>query len=357
MGLGTNQTGVVVADKWIGEIWQDEAVATYMAKTVMRNLVEVFQHAKGKGDTIHRPKPGRSKASAKVVNTQVNLLADTAGEIVITINKHFEYSKLYENIADMLALNGMRRFYTRDAGYALAKQVDAELHKIGAGFQGGVISGATSLYEKGVIGGDGVTNFSGSANTNTGNGSALTDAGLRAAIQLLEDADVNSAECALVVPPTVMKTLRGIARFTEQAFVGDVGNANTIRTGRVGNLYGVEVYGSSVCPWIHVNSVTGTQSVRIIGDDTIIPSAAPTGASFVDDFGLTVDWNTSTPTDTKYRACLLFHPDSMVLAEAQSVKTRTQEKLEYLGHLVVSDCIFGTAELRDNAGVALIVPA
>lgn len=48
MGLGTNQTGVVVADKWIGEIWQDEAVATYMAKTVMRNLVEVFQHEKTK---------------------------------------------------------------------------------------------------------------------------------------------------------------------------------------------------------------------------------------------------------------------------------------------------------------------
>lgn len=346
MGLGTNQTGVVVADKWIGEIWQDEAIATYEAKTVMRNLVEVFQHQKHKGDVIHRPNPGRGEASAKAVNTQVTLIADTANEITISINKHYEYSKMYEDIADLLALDGMRRFYTKDAGYALAKRIDAELHKLGASAQGGTVS-AAALYEKGVIGGDGSTLFSGAANTNTGNGTALTDAGLRQAMQTLEDSDVNTAECGLVVPPTVIRTLRGISRFTEQAFIGD---GKTIRTGRIGNLYGVEVYASSLCPWIHVNSVTGTQSGTF-------SSTAPTGASYTDDFALTVDWNTSSPTDTKYRACLLVHPDAMVLAEAQSIRTQQQYKQEYLGYLVTSDCIFGTAELRDYGSIPIIVPA
>ena len=346
MGLGTNQTGVVVADKWIGEIWQDEAIATYEAKTVMRNLVEVFQHQKHKGDVIHRPNPGRGEASAKAVNTQVTLIADTANEITISINKHYEYSKMYEDIADLLALDGMRRFYTKDAGYALARRIDAELHKLGASAQGGTVS-AAALYEKGVIGGDGSTLFSGAANTNTGNGTALTDAGLRQAMQTLEDSDVNTAECGLVVPPTVIKTLRGISRFTEQAFIGD---GKTIRTGRIGNLYGVEVYASSLCPWIHVNSVTGTQSGTF-------SSTAPTGASYTDDFALTVDWNTSSPTDTKYRACLLVHPDAMVLAEAQSIRTQQQYKQEYLGYLVTSDCIFGTAELRDYGSLPIIVPA
>lgn len=344
MGLGTNHTTVTNADKWIPQMWQDEAIATYQAKTVMRNLVEVMQHQKNKGDTIIRPNPGRGDASVKAASTQVTLIADTANEILITINKHYEYSKLYEDIADMLALNGMRQFYTKDAGYALARRMDAELHKIGAVAQGGSIAGATNLYEKGVIGGDGVTNFSGASN---GNGTALTDAGLRQAMQTLEDADVNTSECGLVVPPTVIRTLRGIARFTEQAFVG---NGDTIRTGRVGNLYGVEVYASSLCPWIHVNSVTGTQSVTFT-------STAPTGASFVDDFGLTVDWNTTSPTDTKYRACLLVHPDAMVLAEAQSVRVQQQYKQEYLGYLVTADCIFGTAELRDYASMAIVVPA
>lgn len=347
MPLGTDHITVTNADKWIPQMWQDEAIATYEAKTVMRSLVEVMRHAKNKGDTIIRPNPGRGNASKKTANAQVTLVADTAGEILIPINQHYELSRMYEDVPSMLALNGMRPFYTKDAGYALARRVDAELHKLGASAQGGVITGATSLYEKGVIGGDGSTNFAGNANTNTGNATALTDAGLRQAMQLLEDADVNTSESGLVVPPSVIKTLRGIARFTEQAFVG---NGAAIRTGRIGNLYGVEVYTSSLCPWIHVNSVTGTQSVTFT-------SAAPTGASFVDDFGLTVDWATTSPTDTKYRACLMVHPDAMVLAEAQSVRVQQQYKQEYLGYLVTADCLFGTAELRDYGSVAIIVPA
>jgi len=344
MGLGTNHSTVTTQDKWIPEQWEDEAIATYESKTVMRNLVDTMQHAKHKGDTIHIPNPGRGSASVKAASTQVTLIADTANEITISINKHYEYSKLYEDIADLLALNGMKKFYTSDAGYALARRVDAELHKIMATMQGGSIAGATNLFEKGVIGGDGTTNFSGASN---GNGTALTDVGLRTAMQTLEDADVNTGECALVVPPTVIKTLRGISRFTEQAFVGD---GSAIKTGKIGNLYGIEVYVSSLCPWIHCNSVTGTQSVTFT-------SAAPTGAAYVDEFGLTVDWSTSSPTDTKYRACALVHKDAMILAEAQSVRVQQQYKQEYLGYLVTSDCIFGAAELRDYAAISLVVPA
>ena len=352
MGLGSNHTGVIVADKWIPEQWEDRAIATYMAKTVMRNHVEVMQHGKGRGDTIHIPKPGRGEASAKTANAQVNFLADTAGEITISINKHYEYSKFYENIANLLSLNSMMPHYSKDAGYALAKRVDGELHKLMATMNGGSIAGATNLFEKGVIGGDGSTNFAG---TGGGNGTALTDPGLRAAMQLLEDQDVDTSECVLVVPPTVIKTLRGIARFTEQAFTGD---GSTIKHGRIGNLYGVEVFASSLCAWIHCNSVTNTQSVRVFTTTAgVAPSTAPTGTAFADDFGLTVDWDTSTPADTKYRACALMHPDAMILAEAQGIKTRQQEKIEYLGYAVVSDTIFGVAETRDYAAVPIIVPA
>ena len=342
MGLGTNQTGVVVADKWIPQQWQDEAIATYMAKTVMRNLVATMSHQKHKGDSIIFPKPARGDSSAKVVNTQVTLIADTATDITLTINKHYEYSKLYEDIADMLALNGMKKFYTKDAGYALARRVDAELFKIMATMNGGSIAGATNLFETGVIGGDGTTLFSGAGG---GTGTALTDAGLRAAIQLLEDQDVDSSELNFVVPPTVIKTLRGIARFTEQAFRGD---GDALRTGRVGNLYGVEVFSSSLCPWIHCNSVTGTQSVNFSG--TTLTSAA-----YVDEFGFTVDH--SAGSETKFRACALIHEDAIMLAETQAIRVQQQYKQEYLGYLVTADTIFGCVEMRDYAALSVIVPA
>lgn len=343
MGLGTNHQTVTTNDKWIPEQWEDNIVATYRGASVMRNLVEVNQHSKGKGDVIHRPNPGRATASAKAASTAVTYSADTAGEITISINKQYYVARFYERIADYLSLNGMMGFYTKDAGQAMAERVDAELHKVMATMQGGSIAGATNLFEKGVIGGDGSTNFSGAS---SGNGTALTDVGLRKAIQTLEDQNVSLAECSLIVPPVVSNNLRGISRYTEQAFVG---NGDAIKTGIVARLYGIDIYQSSLCPWIHCNSVTNTQSVTFT-------STAPTG-SFVDEFGFTVDWATLTPTDTKYRACALVHKDAIALYEAGKINVREQYMTEYIGTSVVSDAIFGCGEIRDYAGISIIVPA
>ena len=345
MPLGTNQTTTTTSDKFIPELWSDEVIATYKNKLVVGNLVTPVSFKGKKGDTLHIPVPGRGSPTLKVANTQVNLIADTATEVLVIINKHYEYSKLYEDIAEMQALSSMRKFYTDDAGYALARRIDQDLQLLGATFGGGSIAGATNLYEAAPIGGDGSTLFSGSANTNTGNGTALTDAGLRKMIQQLEDQDIASNEMSLVIPPVEANVLRSIARFTEQAFIGA---SDTIKTGRLGNLYGVEVFTSTNCPWIHVNSSTGTQSVTFT-------SAAPTGGAFVDEFGLTSNW--SAGTDTKYRAMMLLHKDAAALATQQSIRSQSQYKQEYLGTLVTSDCVYGVKELRDYAALAVVVPA
>jgi hypothetical protein len=279
----------------------------------------------------------------------VTLNQDNSSEVQVVIDKWFEYSFMIEDIISIQSLPSLRRFHTDDAGYALATRIDRDLHLLGAGLNGGSIAGATNLYETGVIGSDGSTAFSGSANTNTGNGAALTDAGIRRALQTLDDADVPFQNRYLIIPPVAKNVLMGLSRFTEQAFVGEAGAGNTIRNGKLGDIYGVEIFVSSACPWIHVNSVTGTQSVTFSG-------TAPTG-TYVDEFGLSVDWATSTPTDTKYRAALLLHKDAFVFAEQSAVRSQTQYKQEYLGDLFTADTIYGVKELRDNAGLALILPA
>lgn len=348
MALGTNHTTVTTSDKFIPEIWSDEVLARYKQNLVLANLVTKINFKGKKGDTLHIPVPARGSASAKAASTQVTLIADTASEVNVLINRHFEYSKLYEDIAEMQALSSMRRFYTDDAGYALSKQVDQDIGLLAHYFNSGnTTPAAANLFETGLVGGDGATAFSGAANTNTGNGTALTDAGLRKAIQALEDNDIASNELKLVIPPVEAAVLRGIARFTEQAFVG---NGNVIKTGMLGNLYGVEVFVSSNVPWIHVNSVTGTQSVTF-------SSTAPTTSSYSDAYGIAVDWDTSSPTDTKYRACLLMHKDALAHAEQMGIRTQSQYKQEYLGTLVTSDTVYGTKTLREYAGRALIVPA
>lgn len=340
MGLGTNHTTITTSDKFIPEQWSDEVIAAYKSKLVLGNLVTRMSFKGKKGDTLHIPVPARGDASVKAANTQVTLIADTATAVDVLINKHFEYSKMYEDIAEMQALSSMRQFYTNDGGYALAKRIDRELHLLGAGFNGGTLSGTgTTTYEKAVIGGNGTTLFSGAT---PGNGTALTDSGIRAVIQALEDSDIDSSELSFVIPPVEANVLRGISRFTEQAFVGD---GSVIKTGRLGNLYGVEVFTSTNCPWLQVDSGTSTQAVKWSS------TAHTTG---VDEIGETV---TVSGTMTNYRVCLMFHKDAMVLAEQQAIRTQAQYKQEYLGTLVTSDCVFGTKELRDYAARAIIVPA
>ncbi len=340
MGLGTNQTTITTSDKFIPEIWSDEVIAAYKQKLVLGNLVTRISFKGKKGDTLHIPVPARGTASVKAANTQVTLIADTATEINVVINKHYEYSKLYEDIAEMQALTSMRKFYTDDAGFVLARQIDRNLHLLGATFQGGSLSGTGSTtYEKAVLGGDGSTVFSGAT---PGNGTALTDLGIRTMIQLLEDSDMDSSELNLVIPPVEAKVLRGIARFTEQAFKGD---GNTIKTGILGNLYGVEVFVSTNCPWLQVDSGTSTQAVKWSS------TAHTTG---VDEIGETV---TVSGTMTNYRVGMLLHKDAMALAEQMSIRTQSQYKQEYLGTLVTSDTIYGVKELRDYGAVAFVCPA
>ena len=235
MALGTNHVTVSTAATFIPEIWSDEIAAAYKKSLVAANLIKKMSFKGKKGDTVHIPVPTRGSASAKSASTQVTLIAATESEVTVSIDKHYEYSRLIEDIVEAQALSSLRSFYTDDAGYALGKQVDTDILNLGRGAQGG---SGTNAYTKGYIGGDGSTLYVAGSN----NESALTDAGIRRAIQRLDDADVPMDGRYFIIPPSSRNTLMGLARYTEQAFVGEQGSANTIRNGEIGNLYGMPVF-------------------------------------------------------------------------------------------------------------------
>lgn len=350
MALGSNHVTNTTQDKFIPEIWSDEIIGAFKSNLVVANLVTKISHSGKKGDTLNIPKGTRGAASLKAAQTQVTLIADTESDVNVTINKHYEYSRLIEDITATQAIDSYRRFYTDDAGYSLAQQVDQDLQLLGASVNSGSIAGATNSYEKAVLGSDGSTNFSGAAGSGTGNGTALADVGIRKMVQTLDDFDVPMSERYFIIPPVEKNNLLGLSRFTEQAFTGELSNGNSIRTGLVGDLYGIPVYVSTQCPWIHVNSQTSTQSVTFT-------ASAPTGASFVDELGHTVDWNSSSPTDTPFRAGMLLHKSAFVHVEQLSVRTQSQYKQEWLGDLFTADTLYGVGEMRDDAALAFVVPA
>jgi len=130
-----------------------------------------------------------------------------------------------------------------------------------------------------------------------------------------------------IIPPSSRNTLMGLARYTEQAFVG---NGDAIRNGEIGNLYGIPVFTSS-----NADSASATE-------------AFPASGSAI------------------ARVCLMGHKDSMVLVEQVGVRSQVQYKQEYLATLFTSDTLYGVAALRNAASVgaaksssmfALVVPS
>lgn len=306
---------------FIRELWTDEIVAAYKSNLVMPQLVVVMNHQGKKGDTVHVPRPNRSSASAKVSETQVVLAATQETQSQYLIDQHWEYSKLIEDITSIQADDSLRRFYTDDAGYALAKRVDTDMHDEGAKFAGAdaapTVAGAA--YSKAVVGtpsSGSLVAWDPSAATSEGNASVLTDEGIRLLIQNLDDNDVPSRERYLVIPPVEKKNLLGIDRFTEQSFVGEIGMGNSIRNGRVGDVYGVEVFVSTNC--------------AVVEDDG---------------------------TNSNERAALMFQKEALLLIEQLAPRTQTQYKQEYLADLFTSDILFGTGVLRPEGGIAVVVPA
>ena len=320
----TNSVTTTTAANFIPEIWSDEIVAAYKKNLVLANLVMKMNFKGKKGDTVHIPTPTRGSASAKAAETAVTLIAATESVVDISINKHYEYSRLIEDIVEAQALNSMRQFYTSDAGYALARQVDTDLVQLGRVANGGSTG---AQYGSAYIGGDGTTTFDYTANTNTGNASALTDASIRRTIQRLDDNDTPMDNRFFLIPPSSRNTLMGLARYTEQAFVG---NGDAIRNGEIGNLYGIPVFTSS-----NADSASAT-------------AAYPTSGTAI------------------ARVCLMGHKDAMVLVEQVGVRSQVQYKQEYLATLFTSDTLYGVAALRSAATTgaaksssmfALVVPS
>ena len=304
------------AATFIPEIWSDEIIAAYQKNLKMAPLVKKLPMTGKKGDVIHIPKPIRGAASAKVADTAVNIQANVEGELQITVDRHFEYSRFIEDIVEVQALNSLRQFYTEDAGYQLALKVDTDLMNAATGFGDGTMDLAAPtgadwensnsyFFDAAATGGTPLSLFDAAGGHSVAAGDVFSDAGFRQAIQLLDDADVPMDGRCIIVPPVVRNTIMGTERFSSSDFV----SGQTVNTGLIGNLYGVDVYVSSNCPTLQSN----------------------------------------------VRGCIMMQKDALVHAEQMTVRSQTQYKQEYLSTLYTADTLYGVQVYRPEAGLVLAV--
>ena len=309
MGGSVNNT---TAATFIPEIWSDEVRAQYEKSLVLANLVKKMGMTGKKGDTINIPAPVRGTATAKAAGTAVSIQSDTEENVAVLIDKHFEYSRLIEDITATQALTSLHQFYTQDAGYALARQVDSDLHALGkeVGNEASSYVNDNSYY---VDASTGLTQYA--ADTVTAS-DVFTDAGFRALIQKMDDADVPFDNRCFVIPPSLRNAIMGIDRYVSSDFVSGA----PVQNGKIGNLYGIDVFVSTNC--------------------AVSEAAAD---------------NTANTNDLK--AALLLHKDTFVLAEQMGVRSQTQYKQEFLANLYTADQLYGVKVLRPESGFVLNVNA
>ena len=300
------------AATFVPEIWSDEIRAAYEKNLILANLVKKMSMSGKKGDTIHVPAPIRGAAYAKAENTAVTVQNDTESEVQIVIDKHYEYSRIIEDITEVQALASLRNFYTGDAGYALARQIDNDLFALGKSLGNG---DGSSWANSAVFYNDATGGLTSYAVDTVAAADVFTDAAFRALIQKQDDADVPMDNRAFVIPPSLRNAIMGIDRYVSSDFVG----GQVVQNGKIGNLYGIDVYVSSNCPVIE------TATDNAAGGDI--------------------------------KAAMLIHQDTLILAEQVGVRSQTQYKQEYLGTLFTADMLYGVAEMRDNAAVAIALPA
>lgn len=307
-GGSTSIVNSTNAATFIPELWSDEIVAAYKKNLVLANLVNKMSMVGKKGDTLHIPKPTRGSATAKAANTAVTIQADTETEVQVAVDKHYEYSRMIEDIVDVQALDSMRRFYTDDAGYALATQVDNDLFTLGKSFGDGDGSSWVHSNTYYVNASSGIAAY---AVDTVASGDDFTDLAFRQLIKLMDDQDTPMDGRILVIPPSARRDILGIDRYNSSDFVDGRG----INTGLIGSLYGVDIYVSSNVPVIE------TDADNTAGGDV--------------------------------RGAILAHRDTMVLAEQMAVRSQTQYKQEYLADLFTADTLYGVKELRPETGFVL----
>lgn len=282
-GSGNVNEGVTAGNVFRPNIWSKEVLMFVKSNLVLLPLIKHYdREVQRSGQTVEIPNVSTISANAKAENTVVTLNYNTETKTTITINRHYESSFLVEDILATQSAYETRSDYTKAAGYAIAEKVDYDI--------------ASTLTVEWKAGGYAYGTY----------GTAINDALILAINRYLDENKAPMSERVLVVHPKGKAEMLAIDKYVRYDAIGVGGDANSIKNGKIGEIYGVEVFMSQNLVYL------------------------------------------DTATD-EYNS-LFFHKEAAAIAMQKSPRTQTQYKQEYLGWLVTVDVLYGVTTLRDGFG-------
>lgn len=239
------------------------------------------QDVKAGGQTLEIPNVSAITANLKAQNTVVTLNYNTETKTTITLDQHYESSFLVEDLVATQSNYATRSDYTQAAAYAIAEKVDSII--------------ATAMT---------------SAFTGYGAyGTALNDNLILTVNRYLSENKAPRSDRSIVVHPKGEAELLAIDKYVRYDALGVGGSANSIKNGKIGEIYGAEVF----------------MSQNLVYLDTA----------------------------TDEYSSLFFHKEAFAIAMQVEPRTQAQYKQEHLGWLVTVDVLFGLKQLRSGFGFTL----
>jgi len=330
-GYEGSAIGINNADVFIPELWSGEIKRERDTNFIFKSGISLLPMVGKKGDVVHIPEISRLAVNDKVYNTPVTLQSRTESEYTITIDKYKETSFMIEDIVGIQASYNLRSEYTREAGYALAQDID--------NFVLGLRADIHSVPSQNI--------YASSDGTETGTPQGLDRASILAAKQLMDEAKVPMSGRVLYVSPAQAIDLLTIEQFINVDYV----NNKPTMTGMVGSLYGINVVVSNN---IVTNSLTGYTNgaggtpspTPGVEGSVYLPTQTFTGTDSLPTNGVdgeADDWQTA----------MLVHRDWAKLAMQLNPKTESSREVLFQADAVVATQIYGAKVYRPDHAVLI----
>lgn len=255
------------------EIWSKEFIRAVRAKLVLAERVWRFDQDVAKdGKTAHVPSISRFVANTKVPGVEVSPQANTETNVDILLDQHKEVSFVVEDMAKVQSRQDLMAHYNDEASFAIVKDIDSSIAALASG----------------------LSQTFGTYNT------AITTDVVLDSIEQLDNNDVPEEDRYFCFRPDVKRDLLDISTYTSRDFT----DGSPVRTGSIGDLYGVET----------------SMSTNLVKSGN----------------------NTNN---------ILFHKHAFALAMQIDPRLQSEYVLKELGWLTVCDTLYGVKEMRDTFGV------
>jgi len=260
---------------FVPEMWADSIYRYFEKNLVFRPFFDDYSSlVQGKGDAINIPEIQESTVATKSANTGVTYTTNTETSLQLLVDKHKYSAKMFEDIAMIQSNEQLFTKYTQSMAYGLAKQVDTDIETALQAMNTGIQLGANNTLSK--------------AKAEEAYATILAD-------------DLDPAECAWFVNPTMYADIVGNSGFTVGGTAEGFGGNQL--TGSIGTLYGMPVFTTS-----------------------LISNSAGTG------------------TEAGY----VLHKSALAVAVQQDIRVQSDYDISHLATSVVADVIYGV-KLTDSA--------